>query len=157
MLHGWCYKKPLPSRRILCTPYNHVPCHFMQSHIRKVHACSAVTCHPHFWQNDPDLSRATAVTRGWNGYRNRKTCRVGGSKHDQVKENETKNNISKLIVLPLYDKNMGGKYWQNEVRLRRHRFPSTRHLLRYVMTVSKFGPTVRSENYFKTEKYTLIC
>ena len=28
----------------LCTPYNQVPCHFMQSHIRKVHACLAVTC-----------------------------------------------------------------------------------------------------------------
>ena len=26
--------------------------------------------HLHFWQNDRDLLRATAVTRGWNGYRN---------------------------------------------------------------------------------------
>ena len=39
----------------------------MQSHILTVHACSA--CHLHFWQNDEDLLRATAVTRGWNGYR----------------------------------------------------------------------------------------
>ena len=31
----------------------------------------AVTCHLHFWQNDQDLLRATAVTRGWNGYRNK--------------------------------------------------------------------------------------
>ena len=43
--HGWCHKKPLPSRRVLCTPYNHAPCHFMQSHIRKVYACLVVTCH----------------------------------------------------------------------------------------------------------------
>ena len=43
----------------------------MQSHIRKVHACLAVICHPHFWQNDRDLLRATAVTRGWNGYQNK--------------------------------------------------------------------------------------
>ena len=43
----------------------------MQSHIRKVNACLAVTCHPHFWQIDPDVLRATAVTRGWNGYRNK--------------------------------------------------------------------------------------
>ena len=43
----------------------------MQSHIHKVHACLAVTCHLHFWQNDRDLLRATAVTRGWNGYRNK--------------------------------------------------------------------------------------
>ena len=59
------------SRRVLCTPYNHAPCHFIQSHIRKVYACLAVTCHLRFWQNDRDLLRATAVTRGWNGYRNK--------------------------------------------------------------------------------------
>ena len=45
----------------------------MQSHIRKVYACLAVTCHLHFWQNDRDLLRATVVTRGWNGYRNKST------------------------------------------------------------------------------------
>ena len=59
------------SARVLCTPYNHAPCHFMQSHIRKVYACLAVTCHLHFWQNDRGLLRATVVTRGWNGYRNK--------------------------------------------------------------------------------------
>ena len=69
--HGWCHKKLLPSRRVLCTPYNHAPCHFMQSHIRKVYACLAVTCHLRFWQNDQGLLRATVVTRGWNGYRNK--------------------------------------------------------------------------------------
>ena len=36
----------------------------MQSHIYKVHACLAVTCHLYLWQNDRDLLRATAVTRG---------------------------------------------------------------------------------------------
>ena len=69
--HGWCHKKLLPSRHVLCTPYNHAPCHFMQSHIHKVYACLAVACHLHFWQNDRDLLRATAVTQGWNGYRNK--------------------------------------------------------------------------------------
>ena len=59
------------SAQVLCTPYNHAPCHFMQSHIRKVYACLAVTCHLQFWQNDRDLLGATAVTRGWNGYRNK--------------------------------------------------------------------------------------
>ena len=59
------------SVQVLCTPYNHAPCHIMQSHMRKVYACLAVTCHLHFWQNDRDLLRATAVTRGWNGYRNK--------------------------------------------------------------------------------------
>ena len=45
--------------------------HFMQSRICKVHAYLAVTCHLHFWQNDWGLLRATAVTRGWNGYWNK--------------------------------------------------------------------------------------
>ena len=51
--------------------YTIQPCHFMQRHIHKVHACLAVTCHLHFWQNDQGLLRATAVTRGWNGYQNK--------------------------------------------------------------------------------------
>ena len=62
------------SAQVLCTPYNHAPCHFMQSHIHKVDACLAVTCHLHFWQNDRDLLCATAVTVltwGWNRYRNK--------------------------------------------------------------------------------------
>ena len=68
--------KLLPPRRVLCMPYNQTPCHFMQSHIRKVHAYLAVTCHPHFWQNDRGISGATAVTRGWNGYRNKSQHRT---------------------------------------------------------------------------------
>ena len=44
---------------------------FNKSHIRKVYACLAVTCHLHIWQNDQDLIRATAVTRGQNGYQNK--------------------------------------------------------------------------------------
>ena len=43
---------------------HHAPCHFMQSHIRKVYGCLAVTCHLHFWQNDQDLLRATAHRGG---------------------------------------------------------------------------------------------
>ena len=61
----------LPSRRVLCTPYNHTSCHFMSSHIRKEYAYLAETGHLHFWQNDWNLLRATAVTRGWNGHRNK--------------------------------------------------------------------------------------
>ena len=66
--HGRCHMKLLPSRRVLCTPYNYAPCHFMQSYIRKMHACLAVTCHLQFWQIDQDLLRAVAITRAWNGY-----------------------------------------------------------------------------------------
>ena len=61
--------------------------HFMQIHIRMVHACLVVTCHLHFWQNDRDLLRATAVTQGWNGYRN-------GSQH-------RKSTLEKKILPPL--------------------------------------------------------
>ena len=67
---GWCPWNCC-SRRVLCAPYNHALCYFIQSHIRKVYACLAVTCHLHFWQNDQNLLRATAVTRGCNGYRNK--------------------------------------------------------------------------------------
>ena len=50
-----------------------MPRHFMQRHIRRVYAYLDVTCHLHFCQNDQDLLRAAAVTRGWNGYRNKST------------------------------------------------------------------------------------
>ena len=46
----------------------------------------AVTCHLHFWQNDRDFLRATAVTRGWNGYRN--------------KSQHRKSNLEKKILPP---------------------------------------------------------
>ena len=52
----------------------------------KVYAYLAVTCHLHFWQNDPDLVRATAVTRGWNGYQN--------------KSQHRKSTLEKKIFLP---------------------------------------------------------
>ena len=57
--------------QVLCTPYNHAPCYFMQSHIRKVYAYLAVTCHLDFWKSDWDLLCATVVTQGWNGHRNK--------------------------------------------------------------------------------------
>ena len=46
-------------------------CHFMQSHVRTVHVCLAVTCYLHFWQNDRDLLRSAAVTRQWKRYQNK--------------------------------------------------------------------------------------
>ena len=85
--HAWCYMKLLPFRRVLCTQYNHAPGHFMQSHIRKVNACLAVTCHLHFWQNDQDLLHATEVTQGWNRYWN--------------KSQHRKSTLERKILLPL--------------------------------------------------------
>ena len=39
-----------------------------------MYARLAVTCHLRFWQSDGDLLRATAVTWGWNGYRNKESA-----------------------------------------------------------------------------------
>ena len=62
------------SAHVLCAPYNHVPVYNVKSckdkHVYRVHLCLAVTYHLYLWQNDRDVLRATAVTRGWNGYRN---------------------------------------------------------------------------------------
>ena len=72
LLHGWCHVKCCrfgASFVYTIQPCTRLQCHFIQSHI--VYACLAVTCHLHFWLNDRDLLRATAVTRGWNGYRNK--------------------------------------------------------------------------------------
>ena len=33
--HGWCLTKLLPSQRVLCTPYNHAPCHFTSTICKK--------------------------------------------------------------------------------------------------------------------------
>ena len=75
LLHGWCHMKLLPSRRRFCvyhTTMHHIISLYAKPHnLRRVHACFAVTCHLLFWQNYRDLLRATAVTRGWNGYRNK--------------------------------------------------------------------------------------
>ena len=51
-------------------PCTSLQCHFIRSHIRKMHVCLTVTFHLHFWQNDRDLLRAAAVRRGWNSYQN---------------------------------------------------------------------------------------
>ena len=61
------------SAQVLCTPCNHAPVYgvtlFKATH--RMHVCLGLTCHLNLWQNDRDLLRATAVTRGWNGYRNK--------------------------------------------------------------------------------------
>ena len=74
VLHGRCRVKLLPSGRKLCVHHStmhQLKCHFNQSHIGRVYVCLAVTCHLHFWRNDRDRLRATVVTKGRNGYRNK--------------------------------------------------------------------------------------
>ena len=55
LLHDWCYVKLLPSRRTFCphhTTSTSLQCHFIWSHIHRVHVGLVVTSHLHFWQND---------------------------------------------------------------------------------------------------------
>ena len=59
--HGWCHKKLLLSRRVLCTSYNHAPCHFMQSHIRKV--CNGVE-----WSKDKTQAAESIKWRPQQAY-----------------------------------------------------------------------------------------
>ena len=67
-----------------CTSLKH---HVMQHHACTVPVCLAVTCHPHFWQNDQDLLCATAVLWGRNGVLNE-------SQHKKL-------TLEKKILLPL--------------------------------------------------------
>ena len=65
------------SAQVLCTPYNHATVYSVTpfNHRCRVHVCLAVTCYLRFWQNDRGPLRATAVTRRWNGYRNKSQLR----------------------------------------------------------------------------------
>ena len=47
-------------------PCRNVQRHFMQSHMCRTHVCLELICHLHFWQNDQDLPRDTALTRGFS-------------------------------------------------------------------------------------------
>ena len=50
--------------------------------------CLAVTYHLHFWQNDRDRLRAAAVTRRWNGHRNKSARKV-----DPEEENDPRHSF----------------------------------------------------------------
>ena len=78
---------------------------FNKSHIRKVYACLAVTCHLRFWQHDRDFLRATVVTRGWNGYRN--------------KNQHRKSTLEKKI-LPPFQQGFEPATFQSRVRCSNH-------------------------------------
>ena len=70
-----------------------------------MYACLAVTCHLHFWQNDRDFLRATVVTRGWNGYRNK-------SQHRKL-------TLEKKIILP-FQQGFEPATFQSQVRRSNH-------------------------------------
>ena len=91
---------------------------FNKIHIRKVYACLAVTCHLHFWQNDRDFLRATVVTRGWNGYRN--------------KSQHRKSTLEKKI-LPPFQQGFEPATFQSRVRCSNHwAIPAPFHSSSYI-------------------------
>ena len=78
-----------------------------------MYACLAVTCHLHFWQNDRDFLRATVVTRGWNGYRN--------------KSQHRKSTLEKKI-LPPFQQGFEPATFQSRVRCSNHwAIPAPKH------------------------------
>ena len=66
LLHGRCHVKKsfcLGAFSAHRTTIHHATSLHAKPHIRRAHACIAVTCLLHRWQNDRGLLRATAVTR----------------------------------------------------------------------------------------------
>ena len=108
--HGWCHMKLLPSRRKFCV--HHTTMHHVTlgkaTYLRCVYL--AVTYHLHFWQNDRGLLHAAAVTRRWNGYRNK-------SQHRKL-------TLEKKILPPLLQGHDDGKR-QLTVEANRYRSQST--------------------------------
>ena len=126
--------KLLRSRRVLCAPYNHAP-----SHVRKVHTCLGVTCHlMYFWQNDRDVLRATAVTRGWNGYRN--------------KSQHRKSTLEKKILPPLLQ-GFEPATFQSRVRLS---YPRSRSSCLLADTFCDHMPKKRKKERKKLFKYGTV-
>ena len=76
---------------------------FNKIHIRKVYACLAVTCH--CTRMTGIFLRATAVTRGWNGYRN--------------KSQHRKSTLEKKI-LPPFQQGFEPATFQSRVRCSNH-------------------------------------
>ena len=87
--------------QVLCTPYNHAPCHFMQRHICQVYAWLAVTCPLHFWQNDQAILHATAVKQGWNVYQNK----------SQHRKSTQEKNVLLLLLLGFKPMTFHSRVW----------------------------------------------
>ena len=121
MLHGWCHVKCCrfcAGSAYTIQPCTRSQCHFIQSHIGRVYVCLAVACHLHFWQNDRDLLRATAVTRGgtdteirvstesWPSGRkfSRRSCR---DSNPGPFDHESDALITELSPLPIHFRNSG--------------------------------------------------
>ena len=58
----------------------------------------AVTCHLDFRQNDKGLLHATAVTRRWNGYQNKKADSEEDPNAQKVKKNGDFNRTTQILI-----------------------------------------------------------
>ena len=115
---------------------------FNKIHIRKVYACLAVTCHLHFWQNDRDFLRATAVTRGWNGYRN--------------KSQHRKSTLEKKI-LPPFQQGFEPATFQSRVRCSNHwAIPAPRGLIPWERVLVFININWRLSTERKSESWAAI-
>ena len=111
-------------------------------------------CHLHFWQNDQDFLRATVVTRGWNGYRN--------------KSQHRKSTLEKKI-LPPFQQGFEPATFQSRVRCSNHwaipapppRFnrtliyhdiDNTMHIFREIPFFRPQNDTERTVKWLKTMK-----
>ena len=99
----WCHVKLLPSQCKFCghhrTMHQFTASFYSKPH--RVHVCLAVTS----WQNDWDLCSATAVTQGWNGYRNKLAQKAyPGEENFPATPAGSQNqdlSITSLLLLPL--------------------------------------------------------
>ena len=127
----------------------------MQSLTRKTHACLAVTRHLHFWQNDRGLLRATAVTRGWNGYRNK-------SQHRKL-------TLEKKILPPLLQGFKPATFWSRVRRTNHWAIPTvsesrentivSANLLFLVTTTTKTKTKTANQNELRLRRngYSKAC
>ena len=74
----WCtYSAGMAGATLNCSRLSASHVYTIQPYTMSLHAkphtsgVCVFSCNLHFWQNDRDLLRATVVTRGWNGYRNK--------------------------------------------------------------------------------------
>ena len=116
---------------------------FNKIHIRKVYACLAVTCHLHFWQNDRDFLRATAVTRGWNGYRNK-------SQH--------RKSTPEKKILPPFQQGFEPATFQSRVRCSNHwAIPAPHEVFPLVEFMYLAFTCMPGESYSRWLRSLLLC
>ena len=113
-----------------------------------MYAWLAVTCHLHFWQNDRDFLRATVVTRGWNGYRN--------------KSQHRKSTLEKKI-LPPFQQGFEPATFQSRVRRSNHwAVPAPRRVCRCWLqligqALGNCQCGVKNVNYSSTARRQYSC